>query len=183
LKKANPNTKVGISVGGWFDSSYFAPASADKYRIQFAKSLARYTAAFGFDALDIDWEYPTTEHCNEDVPTASLPAWATMLKEGKSNPCKAAKVNYDPDNADNIIDCFGSGTACQYPYRIYDPVNMVLLFRDLRKELDALGPNYELTSALRADPDWIEERMPADMMAKYLDQFNDMTYDYNAAYN
>jgi len=60
---------------------------------------------------------------------------------------------------------------------------MVLLFRDLKRELAALGPNFELTSALRADTDWIEERMPADLMAPYLDQFNDMTYDYNAAYN
>lgn len=61
---------------------------------------------------------------------------------------------------------------------------MVLLFRDLKRELNAIEPKkYELTSALRADPDWIDERMPADLMAPYLDQFNDMTYDYNAAYN
>lgn len=40
-----------------------------------------------------------------------------------------------------------------------------------------------MTAALRAGHDWIQERMPAELMAQYLDQFNDMTYDYNAAYN
>ena len=30
LKKDSPKTKVGISVGGWYDSSYFAAATADK---------------------------------------------------------------------------------------------------------------------------------------------------------
>lgn len=37
--------------------------------------------------------------------------------------------------------------------------------------------------ALRADPNWVMERMPGELMEPYLDQFNDMTYDYNAAYN
>lgn len=55
--------------------------------------------------------------------------------------------------------------------------------RDAKRELHKLDPKYELTAALRADPDWIEERMPADLMTLYLDQFLDMTYDYNAAYN
>lgn len=55
--------------------------------------------------------------------------------------------------------------------------------RDAKAELNKLNPAYELTAALRADPDWVAERMPADLMAKYLDNFLDMTYDYNAAYN
>lgn len=41
----------------------------------------------------------------------------------------------------------------------------------------------DVTAALRADPHFIEERMPADLMNLYLASFNDMTYDYNAAYN
>lgn len=30
LKEENPNTKVGISVGGWYDSNYFSAATVDK---------------------------------------------------------------------------------------------------------------------------------------------------------
>lgn len=47
--------------------------------------MARYTDAFGFDVLDIDWEYPTTEHCNEDIPSDSVPSWAANAPG--TNPC------------------------------------------------------------------------------------------------
>jgi GH18 family chitinase len=60
---------------------------------------------------------------------------------------------------------------------------MVLLMRDLHKELVALNPDYEVSAAIRADVNWIEERMPVTLLEPWMDQFNDMTYDYNAAYN
>jgi GH18 family chitinase len=46
-----------------------------------------------------------------------------------------------------------------------------------------MDKDYELTAALRAAPNYISERIPADLIAPYLDHYNDMTYDYNAAYN
>lgn len=76
MKLENPHIRTGISVGGWYDSSYFSAAADEKYRLTFAKGAARYADAFGFDNLDIDWEYPTNEHCNEDVPVTSLPHYA-----------------------------------------------------------------------------------------------------------
>lgn len=181
LKKNNKDTKVGISVGGWYDSSYFSAGASEEYRLTFAKALARYTDAFGFDVLDLDWEYPTTEHCNEDIPADATPSWASSAPG--TNPCKGSAVTYDPNNSDYIVDCFNAANQCQYPLRVYDPVNLVLLMRDCKRELKKLNPDYELTSALRADPDWVFERMPGELISEYLDTFLDMTYDYNAAYN
>lgn len=111
LKKANPGTKAGISVGGWYDSNYFSAGSEDKYRINFAKSLARYADAFGFDNLDIDWEYPTTEHCNEDIPVNSsnegLEAELGFTPKGCGGAgLEEGSMGYDANNADNFVDCF-----------------------------------------------------------------------------
>lgn len=111
LKKANPSVRAGISVGGWFDSSYFSAAADEKYRLTTAKGIARYVDAFGFDNLDIDWEYPTSEHCNEDVPAASQPSWAKNLPVPEG--CKSSGSDgYNPNNSDNIIDCYKEGTTC-----------------------------------------------------------------------
>lgn len=57
------------------------------------------------------------------------------------------------------------GNKCQYPLRVYDPVNFVLLLRDAKRELLKLDSKYKLTAALRADPDWVRERMPGTLLS------------------
>lgn len=75
LKENNKNVKVGLSIGGWYDSAYFSVAASDKYRLTFAKSAYLYMDKFGFDGIDIDWEYPSIEHCDEDIPISVLPSF------------------------------------------------------------------------------------------------------------
>ena len=59
-KESNPNLKVIASIGGWnFHSSLFSdmvgsPAS----RSAFITSLEKFMDKYGFDGVDIDWEYP-----------------------------------------------------------------------------------------------------------------------------
>ncbi|MGZ3455574.1 MAG: glycoside hydrolase family 18 protein [Polyangiales bacterium] len=59
LKAKFPTLKTVLSIGGWTWSSGFSDAAAtDASREKFAKSCAALAEKYGFDGLDVDWEYP-----------------------------------------------------------------------------------------------------------------------------
>jgi chitinase len=61
LKEANPHLKVVISVGGWTLSSEFSDvALTSASRLKFADSVVRFVNQYGFDGVDLDWEYPVS---------------------------------------------------------------------------------------------------------------------------
>jgi chitinase len=61
LKQTNPNLKTLISVGGWTWSGSFSDvALTEDSRKAFADSCVAFIKQYGFDGVDIDWEYPVT---------------------------------------------------------------------------------------------------------------------------
>ncbi|XP_055532203.1 probable chitinase 2 [Wyeomyia smithii] len=61
LKEENPCLKVILAVGGWNEGSekYSLMAESEETRIAFADNALRFLVQFGFDGLDLDWEFPT----------------------------------------------------------------------------------------------------------------------------
>lgn len=62
LRQKYPNMKIGISVGGWTRSGDFPKlAASEKTRKNFANNVAKFVHYYGYDFVDIDWEYPTAD--------------------------------------------------------------------------------------------------------------------------
>lgn len=58
-KAKYPRVKILISIGGWTLSGTFSDIAADPVkRNRFADSSVAFMKKFGFDGIDIDWEYP-----------------------------------------------------------------------------------------------------------------------------
>ena len=59
LRKQNPDLKVLFSIGGWVWSDQFSDVAAyQNSRVKFAKSAVKLMKSYGFDGIDIDWEFP-----------------------------------------------------------------------------------------------------------------------------
>ena len=61
LKATTPGLKTMISIGGWTWSKNFSAAAAtDSSRKTFVSSCVDFMQTYGFDGIDIDWEYPVS---------------------------------------------------------------------------------------------------------------------------
>ena len=59
LKEQNPDVNVLISVGGWTLSKNFSNAAlTEQSWAKFAASAIEFMKTYGFDGIDLDWEYP-----------------------------------------------------------------------------------------------------------------------------
>lgn len=61
LKQEHPQLQTLISVGGWTLSDKFSDvALTQQSREKFATSAVRFARQYGFDGVDLDWEYPVS---------------------------------------------------------------------------------------------------------------------------
>ena len=58
LKKTYPKLQINLSVGGWGADGFSDMAFTKENRAKFIESLITNMKKFGFDGVDIDWEYP-----------------------------------------------------------------------------------------------------------------------------
>ena len=100
LKKKNPNLKTILSIGGWsfnscddtpesagtahpygpFTCKLFSKMAADPSgRRQFINSAIAYAKKYGFDGIDLDWEYPAVSA--RGGQDADYNNYLTLLKE------------------------------------------------------------------------------------------------------
>ena len=77
MKKANPRLKVLIAVGGWTDSrlpKWPKMLASPSLRSGFVTAAVQFVQKYGFDGLDLDYEFPTPA----DKP--HFTAWVRELK-------------------------------------------------------------------------------------------------------
>uniref|UniRef100_A0A1I8QE20 chitinase n=1 Tax=Stomoxys calcitrans TaxID=35570 RepID=A0A1I8QE20_STOCA len=81
LKKTNPNLKVLAVVGGWNEGSvkYSQMAADSNKRKNFIQTTLNFIRQYGFDGLDLDWEYPV----QRGGLAADKQNFVTLLKELK----------------------------------------------------------------------------------------------------
>ncbi|KAF9893489.1 hypothetical protein FE257_010801 [Aspergillus nanangensis] len=98
LKRTQPFLKVNIAIGGWtFNdpgptaTTFSDLASSEANQRKFFKSLISFMSTYGFDGVDLDWEYPAADDRSgrlEDF--ANFPEFianlkATLLSSGGRN--------------------------------------------------------------------------------------------------
>jgi chitinase len=90
LRERFPALKITLAIGGWTGSGRFSDvALTPERRAKFVESCVAFMRLYGFDGLDIDWEYPVAEGAPgnsrrpEDKPnlTFLLSAFRTALDE------------------------------------------------------------------------------------------------------
>jgi len=61
LKQRRPGLKTLIAIGGWtWSENFSAVVATDAGRKKLAGSCAAFAKKYGFDGVDVDWEYPVS---------------------------------------------------------------------------------------------------------------------------
>lgn len=69
MRQMNPDIKVMLSIGGWEADGFSQAAETKEGRKLFAASAVKLAEEYGFDGIDIDWEYP----CSDKAGIRAIP--------------------------------------------------------------------------------------------------------------
>ncbi|MGE9293661.1 MAG: glycosyl hydrolase family 18 protein, partial [Puniceicoccales bacterium] len=124
LKEQYPHLRVLIAVGGWFDSGKFSDVAATAAaREKFAQSVRSFVVNYGFDGVDLDWEYPVVA---TDVNSNVRPA------DGENYALLAAAIRAEFD-AQSAVDgkTYEISAATPAGYDKYEKINLAALGEQL----------------------------------------------------
>ena len=138
MKKRKPSLKTWVSLGGWvFNNKGHKPdthtafsdlAASPPKRAAFISSLRSFMEKYGFDGVDIDWEYPGLP--SRGGRPDDTPNLATLLREMRSNfggdfgislalpPSRVSLLHFDVKSMENTVDWYNVMT-----YNLHSPLD------------------------------------------------------------
>ncbi|MCL4139089.1 UNVERIFIED_CONTAM: hypothetical protein GTU68_024011, partial [Idotea baltica] len=85
LREANPNLRVLLGLGGWTDSAgdkYSRLVNNPDARARFVRHTVALLSAYGFDGLDLHWEYPVCWQIDcKRGPATDKQGFAALVRE------------------------------------------------------------------------------------------------------
>ncbi len=135
LRRANPSLSIMLSLGGGDrqQSGCFRTVVADLDKVErLGRACARYLDEFGFDGIDVDWEYPENE--------AEIQQFIRLLKIIRKNigdtrlissalPVGYVLTNFSPDHVSeingllNFWNLMSYDLGLNYNYSFVSPYN------------------------------------------------------------
>lgn len=99
-KKKDPDLKVYVAIGGWTfndpgpTATTFSDIAASIPRQRtFIESLMSFMSTYGFDGVDLDWEYPQAEdRSGREVDFANFPKFMSRLKDSLGTAQKGISI-------------------------------------------------------------------------------------------
>lgn len=111
LKESNPNLRVLVSVGGYGTSPQFqAMASDPANRNIFVNDAVRFLKYFGFDGIDVDWEFPGMKAATRNADRKNFTALLSELRNALDSASRTDGKKYMLTIAAGAFDAYLSYT-------------------------------------------------------------------------
>ncbi|CAK1547716.1 unnamed protein product [Leptosia nina] len=175
LKQKNTKLKTILAVGGWNEGSakYSIMAANENLRSNFISSAVHMLLTYGFDGLDLDWEYPNRRdsvHGKADVDNftkllkelrTGFDKYGLLLSAAVASTRDTASLSYDIPALAQYLDIVGLMT-----YDMYGPWDSVTGHNSpLHKgEGDGNVPKESLNTVDVAVQYWLSQGFPAEKL-------------------